>query len=124
MRSCLCNVPIGDSDHAQRAVATGLEIREYVNENTFGGQKLACRIGINTGEVVAGNVGARERLNYTVHGDAVNIAARLEALNKDFGTSILISAATANNTSGIDLREIGEIEIRGKNQHVVVFEVP
>lgn len=118
------NVPIGDSDHAQRAVATGLEIREYVNENTFGGQKLACRIGINTGEVVAGNVGARERLNYTVHGDAVNIAARLEALNKDFGTSILISAATANNTSGIDLREIGEIEIRGKNQHVVVFEVP
>ena len=118
------NVPIGDSEHAQRAVNAGIEIRKFVDECKFDRQRLTCRIGINTGEVVAGNVGARDRLNYTVHGDAVNCAARLEELNKELGTSILISSATAERIRNIEIREIGATKVRGKKINVRVFAVP
>jgi len=77
------NVPVANPDRAAAAVRTALDIRSTVGSRTFEGQALGCRIGINTGEMIAGSVGSTGRLNYTVHGDAVNVAARLEALNKD-----------------------------------------
>ncbi len=80
------NVPLEDADHAQNAVNAAIGIQQASSGRTFAGVPLRTRIGVNTGEVIAGNIGAGDRFNYTVHGDAVNLAARLEQLNKDHGT--------------------------------------
>ena len=66
-------------------------------------------------------MGAKGRLSYTVHGDAVNLAARLEALNKEFGTRILISEATAAQVEGFDLQPMGEVQVRGQSARVAVY---
>ena len=78
---------------------TALEIQRTVTRDRFAGINLDTRIGINSGNVFAGNVGTGERKNYTVHGDAVNLAARLERLNKDYGTQLLVSADTVRQTA-------------------------
>ena len=115
------NVPIADDQHASNAVNTARDICDLVSQNRFGGQQLSCRVGITTGNVVAGNVGPKDRLNYTVHGDVVNLAARLEQLNKEFDTSVLIAASTVEKVEGIGFREIGNIQVRGKGENVSVF---
>ena len=117
------NVPLADSDHATNAVRTAVSMYRTVRERQFAGHSLSFRIGINTGNVVAGNVGARDRLTYTVHGDAVNVAARLEALNKVYGTRILLTAETAERITGIPLRWIDNVAIRGKSELVSVYTV-
>ena len=86
--------------------------------------KLHTRIGLNTGEVLVGNIGALERLNYTVMGDAVNLAARLEALNKEYGTSILLGDETAKRVSdAFVLRPIDFVAVKGKSQAILVHEL-
>jgi len=116
------NVPVADPKHAAEAVAAARELHDTVENNWFGGHKLNCRVGINTGEVVAGNVGAQDRLNYTVHGDAVNLAARLEQLNKDKGTRTLVSQDTAELVSDDDMFEkIGRVTVRGKTSQVNIY---
>lgn len=118
------NTPVADPDHADKAVAAALVIREALRNRTFGGVALKARTGINTGTVVAGNVGSEGRLNYTVHGDAVNLAARIEALNKDYGTDLLISENTVRMLKSVPaLRPIGEVAIRGKTELVELFGV-
>ena len=118
------NVPMPDPDHAANAVKTAREIHQEVSDKLFSGQKLSCRIGINTGSVIAGNVGAQARLNYTVHGDAVNLAARLEQLNKEFGTGTLIANSTVEKISGEKFEPKGEVDIRGKIEKVTVYSFP
>jgi class 3 adenylate cyclase len=116
------NIPIQDSQHADHAVNAALEIQELLKGTTFAGVALRTRIGINTGEVIAGNVGAGDRINYTVHGDAVNLAARLEQLNKQHGTLVLISESTVALLNGVyPIEPLGEVEIRGKTQSVRIF---
>jgi adenylate cyclase len=117
------NVPLADPDHAQKAVKTAIDMQRAVSAQTFAGHRLSCRIGINTGEVVAGSVGATGRLSYTVHGDAVNLAARLEQLNKQHKTQTLVSGATAELVKGVDFRPMGKVEIRGKEEPVLLFAV-
>jgi adenylate cyclase len=109
--------------HATAAVRTAIEIQQALAGHLFStGEPIKSRIGINTGRVVAGPVGADQRLNYTVHGDAVNIAARLENLNKQHGTRILVSEATVEATGGaFAFREIGTLQIRGKSEAIRVF---
>lgn len=116
------NVPSEDPMHADNAVRAALAIQKVVNEQTFAGVSVRTRVGINTGPVIAGNVGSGNRYTYTVHGDAVNSAARLERLNKEFKTYTLISASTVERLHGhYDLVDIGQVKIRGKQEAVSVF---
>ena len=118
------NVPVPDPDHAANALRAALMMQSAVRRREFAGRRLGSRIGINTGRLVAGAVGAKGRLSYTVHGDAVNLAARLEALNKELGTRILVSAATAARVEGFDLESKGEVSVRGQRERVAVYALP
>jgi class 3 adenylate cyclase len=118
------NVPLEDPEHADNALKTAIEIQDRSSREKFAGVSLRTRIGVNTGEVIAGNVGSGTRVTYTVHGDAVNSAARLEQLNKQYDTHTLVSASTVEHLRGsYQLREIGEVPIRGKHEGMCVFEL-
>ena len=118
------NLPAADPHHARHAVEAALEIQRRIGEITFhGGIRLRTRIGISTGLVVGGTVGGGARLGYTVHGDTVNLAARLEALNKEIGSRILLSARTAELLAGaMALRDHGLVAVRGFDAPMRVFE--
>ncbi len=115
------NVPIEREDHASSAIRAALSIIETIKQQDYAGHKLECRIGINTGPLVAGAIGAHDRLSYTVYGDAVNVAARLEQMNKEFGTRILLSGSTAELVEDIPFKMIGKLPIRGRETAVDVF---
>jgi adenylate cyclase len=122
----LFGAPLETSDAAHRAVAAGREMltaMERINAQTS--WPLRIGIGIHFGEVVAGNIGSPRRKEYTVIGDTVNFASRLEALNKEFGSQLLISAAVreALGADGDDAVSLGEIEVRGYEQKVAVFQL-
>ncbi|MDC1287629.1 GAF domain-containing protein [Gammaproteobacteria bacterium] len=118
------NVPVEDPAHADQAVAAAQEILDVVTGRTFAGIPLRTRIGINTGTVIAGNVGSGDRINYTVHGDAVNLAARLEQLNKEYGTLVLVSGNTVSLLNdSYQLKPIGEVTIRGKQKMIELFQL-
>lgn len=118
------NVPVADSLHARRAVEAGLALHRLVDSNRFGGRELAVRIGINTGPAVAGSVGGGDRLHYTVHGDAVNVAARLEELNKSLGTRLLVSERTRNEAGDVfEWATRESVCLRGSDSDITVFEV-
>ena len=122
------NVPAMDKNHADGALLTAVEIQEALADRVFRSKyRMPTRIGINTGKVFAGIVGGEDRLNYTVHGDAVNIAARLENLNKEYNTSILLSKATKlllgdKIRERIQLTPMGKLSVRGKTNEIRVFE--
>ncbi|MDQ2693848.1 MAG: adenylate/guanylate cyclase domain-containing protein [Pseudomonadota bacterium] len=89
------NLPESRPDHAAAAVQAALEILALLDQRTFGdGIVLKSRIGINTGTAVGGLVGTTDRLVYTIYGDEVNLAARLEQLNKEYGTRLMVSERT------------------------------
>jgi adenylate cyclase len=119
------NVPSDDPNHASHAVRAALEIQDILRGRVFSsGIHLSTRIGINTGRVVAGSVGSEDRVNYTVHGDDVNLAARLEGLNKKYGTSVLVSERTARLIGNeYHPQRVGEVSIRGKKTTVTVFKL-
>lgn len=115
------NVPVENAEHARCAYEAALELLSTIQAGTFGGERLKVRVGLNTGPLIAGNVGGGGRQSYTVHGDAVNLAARLEALNKEHGTSLLVSQSTASLLPDTDLRKIGEVGIKGLSHPVGVY---
>ena len=119
------NIPIADPEHAEKAVRAAVEIQRVVRGRKFAGIELVTRIGINTGMVIAGNVGSGRRVHYSVYGDAVNLAARLEQLNKDFGTRVLVSGTTRELLNGAarQLVPVGEVVVRGKTQPVQLYRL-
>jgi adenylate cyclase len=120
--------PLENPDHAACAVRAALACQRRLAERRADlgldpAIPLATRIGINTGEMVIGNVGSARRFNYTVMGDAVNLAARLEGANKAFGTGILVSEETRDScTEDIAFRAIARVRVVGREEPTGVFE--
>ena len=118
------NVPVDDPLHADNAVKAAGSIQRILSEQTFAGIKLRTRIGINTGEVIAGNVGTGTRHSYTVYGDAVNSAARLEQLNKEYETNTILSESTAILLNDdYPIMPIGEVPIRGRQESLQIYQL-
>jgi len=114
-----------DPNHAANALHAAVGIQRVVEELRFGpGVALPTRCGINTGELIAGAIGTNDRLISTVYGDEVNIAARLEQLNKEYGTYVLATEQTvAAAGSSFVSRPIGTITVRGRTSPVSVYAV-
>lgn len=111
-----------DPDHAVNAVKCARMIEELARSRTFNGAMLKTRCGINTGEITVGAVGAQDRLAFTVHGDTVNVAARLEQLNKDYGTYIMMGEATHHAIKdNINCVFVCETPVKGRVEEVRVF---
>ncbi|PIR21219.1 MAG: hypothetical protein COV45_00300 [Deltaproteobacteria bacterium CG11_big_fil_rev_8_21_14_0_20_47_16] len=122
--------PLPMADHAVRACRSAITIQQKANDlapriqREFGVAEFKLRIGVHTGPVVVGNMGTRDRLNYTVMGDVVNLASRLEGANKELGTDILLSEATAEAAGAeIQSRYVDTIQVKGKTEFVKVYTV-
>mgnify|MGYP003876848169 CR=1 FL=1 len=122
-------VPFSTGQDADNAVKVGIdmlrEMRSFNEERQKEGKDpINIGIGINTDEVISGNIGSLKRMDYTVIGDGVNLAARLESANKFYGSKLLISSYTHKQlTETYLVREIDRIRVKGKLQPVSVFEV-
>jgi adenylate cyclase len=122
----LFGAPFDAEDPAHRAVAAGREMLAAMERiNTDNDWPLRIGIGIHFGEVVAGNIGSPRRKEYTVIGDTVNFASRIEALNKEFNSQFLISAAVrdALGEDGADAVSLGEVPIRGYEQPMRIWQL-
>lgn len=114
--------PLPLDDHADRAVAAALAVQREVRAEF--GDVLRVGIGVNTGQVIAGTVGGEGKLEFTVIGDPVNVAARVEQLTKQTGDPVLITSHTRDAMQkSIDLTDRGEFDVRGKQQRVQLFSV-
>jgi adenylate cyclase len=131
MVMALYGAPLDDDLHADHAVQTALAMIRGLNElnKKWAGEgrpTLGIGIGVNTGDMIAGTIGAETVRSYTVIGDAVNLGARLESLNKEYGTQIIISEFTVNSLKDKTryiLRPLGQVTVKGKSVPVEIFEV-
>ena len=130
MVMALYGAPLDDPEHAEHAVQTAIamiaELRRLNEQWKAQGRfaELDIGIGINTGPMIAGNIGSEAIMSYTVIGDAVNLGSRLESLNKQYGTRIIISEATRAQLKGrYEFRPLGDVVVKGKTKPVAIFEV-
>jgi adenylate cyclase len=120
--------PLDDADHAANAVNTALHCRERLdklNRDPTEWQRFSLRqrIGLNSGDALVGNIGSRQRFNYTVMGDTVNVASRLEGANKYFGTSIMAARSTFESAAaGFAWRELDAIRVQGRDEPISIYE--
>ena len=123
------NAPLAQPDHAVRACRAAMrcqrrlaELRDGFQQRT--GAVLRMRVGLNTGDVVVGNMGSRKRFNYTILGDAANLASRLEGANKAFGTETMVSESTWQLASAAFTgRVLADLRVVGRKSAVTVYEL-
>jgi adenylate cyclase len=127
--------PMPMQDHAQQACATALDMQaklgdlrtKWMSEGDKWPKivhEMRMRIGVNTGPIVTGNMGSRMRMNYTMMGDAVNLAARLESAAKQYGVYTMLSHYTCELVKNdFEVRELDKITVVGKSEPVVIFEL-
>jgi adenylate cyclase len=129
MVMALFSAPLDDASHADHAAATACEMVKELGElnrkwAAEGRAQLDIGIGINSGDMIAGNIGSSSIMSYTVIGDNVNLGARLESLNKEYGTRIIISDATRSRLKeAYDIRPLGDVVVKGKTRPVAIFEL-
>ena len=120
--------PLDDPNHTENAVSAALRCRDRLyrlNREPAEWQRftLRQRIGLNSGDALVGNIGSRQRFNYTVMGDTVNVASRLEGANKYFGTTIVAAKSTfAGAAAGFLWRELDTIRVHGRDEPVSIYE--
>ncbi len=118
------NLPLPCPGHAAAAIAAAREIQRTLAGRPFeGAAALQTRIGLNTGTAIGVTIGTENRMNYTLLGDAVNVASRVEQLNKQFGTRILATEATVLAADDGDCEKLGAVDVRGHERGVVVYRV-
>lgn len=123
------NAPIDVENHAQKACTTAIEMIEHLELLNLelaneGKPAIKIGIGINTDSVIVGNMGSDDRFNYTVIGDGVNLASRVEGLNKNYRTSILITENTYKQIDASFLcRKLEAVKVKGKEEAVVLYEL-
>jgi adenylate cyclase len=128
------NAPLDNPEHQRLAVLSAYQMRKTVKEMNKSGEfdpPLKIGIGINTGECLVGNMGSEQRFDYSVIGDAVNLASRLEGKSKDFDTTIVISQHTANDIdfiplsrpNGFKFYKLGICTVKGKKEKVNCFSI-
>jgi class 3 adenylate cyclase len=123
--------PVAFPDHALKACTTAImmkrlegEMNNYISENNLSPVPLFTRLGINSGDMVVGNMGTQRKMNYTIVSNAVNLAARLEGINKKYGTGILASENTVKDIHDrLITRRLDRIRVVGINEPVRVYEV-
>ncbi len=123
------NAPVDDVNHAFNACKAALccqnKLRELNRQwKVSGKMEMKTRIGIHSGPVAVGNIGSSERMNYTILGDNVNLASRLEGVNKVYGTGIIISEYTRNELNGFFLlRPLDKVAVKGRIDGVMIYEL-
>ncbi|MCX6550815.1 MAG: adenylate/guanylate cyclase domain-containing protein [Acidobacteria bacterium] len=129
MVMALFGAPLPDADHADHGVQAALDMLKALDALNArwaaeGRPRLDIGVGLNTGDMVAGNIGSATIMSYTVIGDAVNLASRLESLNKTYGTHIIISEHTRARLKGrYDMKPLGTVTVKGKTEPVAIFEI-
>lgn len=123
------NAPAPDERHAENACRCALAVEERLQafneaQREKGLPEFRTRFGIHTGTAVVGSVGAKERLQYTAMGDTVNVASRLEGMNKNYGTTIMASGAVvAQASDAITFRPLGSAQAKGRATALEIYEV-
>ncbi|MCY1529713.1 Adenylate cyclase 1 [compost metagenome] len=123
------NAPAADEKHAEHACRCALAVEERLRvfneaQRQKGLPEFRTRFGIHTGTAVVGNVGAKERLQYTAMGDTVNVASRLEGMNKNYDTTIMASGAVvAHAGTAIRFRPLGSAQAKGRASALEIYEV-
>jgi len=129
MVMALFGAPLDDPQHPDHAAGAALDMLDALKTlnaqwRAEGHPELDIGIGINTGPMIAGNIGSEAIMSYTVVGDAVNLGSRLESLNKEYGTRIIISETTRDRLSSrYRVRPLGEVIVKGKTRPVAIFEL-
>jgi adenylate cyclase len=129
MVMALFGAPLDDPDHAEHAAAAAVDmVRELGALNAKwaaeGRTALDIGIGINSGDMIAGNIGSSSIMSYTVIGDNVNLGSRLESANKDYKSRIIISDATRTRLKGAyDIAPLGDVIVKGKTRPVAIFQI-
>lgn len=123
------NAPVADPTHVDDACRCALELKAAIDafneaNRQAGRPELVTRFGVHTGEAVVGSVGAQARRQYTAMGDTVNVASRLEGMNKQYGTTILVSGAVRERSDGsFQFRSLGVAKAKGRNEGIEIFEL-
>lgn len=119
--------PKPEPDHARKAILAGLEMQQKLVElqpsfKARGWPEIHIGVGINTGKVSVGNMGSEVRVAYTVMGDAVNLASRLEGITKQYGVGVMVGENTKNAVPDFVYRELDLVKVKGKNEPIAIYE--